>query len=70
MAIKIRKATERDLDKIRRGFNCLEEWQNEHRLFHNFIRGETTPAMKAGLNEAGEGNRWPTLLEKSVKEKK
>src|SRR3989338_129776 len=57
---------EREFDKIRRGFDRVEEWQAGHRLFHNFIRGETTPAMKAGINVAeGENNRWLTLLKKS-----
>lgn len=56
---------EREFDKIRRGFDRIEEWQSGHRLFHNFIRGDVTPAMKAGINVAAEGNRWMTLLQKS-----
>lgn len=43
----------------------VEEWQAGHRLFHSFIRGEVTPAMKAGISNAGEGNRWMILLQKS-----
>ena len=62
--------SEREFDKVRRGFDNLEEWQTGHRLLHNFIRGETTPAMKAGISVAEEGNnRWLTLLEKSLKPK-
>lgn len=60
--------SEREFDKIRRGFDRAEEWQVGHRLFHNFIRENSTlgktPAQAAAI-ELTEGNKWMSLLKKS-----
>lgn len=62
--------SEREFDKIRRGFDKVEEWQAGHRLFHNYIRENRTlgktPAQAAAI-ELTEGNKWMSLLKKSTK---
>ncbi len=63
--------SEREFDKIRRGFDRVDEWQAGHRLFHNFIRENSalgkTPAQAAAI-DLTEGNKWMSLLRKSTKE--
>ncbi|MFH1545072.1 MAG: IS6 family transposase [archaeon] len=63
----------REFDKVRRGFKSnktTQEWANGHRLYHNFIKRNSTigmtPSEKAGIDLKLERNKWLSLLEKSL----
>ena len=65
----------REFDKIRRNFKrvkTLEEWNENYRLYHNFIRqhmalNNLTPSQVANINLPLENNRWLSLLKESMK---
>ena len=64
----------REFDKIRRNFKrvkTLEEWNENYRLYHNFIRqhmalNNLTPSQVANINLPLERNRWLSLLKLSL----
>ena len=64
----------REFEKIRRNFkrvNTLEEWNNNYRMYHNFIKqymalNNLTPSQKANINLPLENNRWLSLLKLSL----
>lgn len=63
----------REFDKTRRGFKSdktTQAWVNGHRLYHNFIKENSTigktPAQEAGIEINLERNKWLSLLEKSI----
>jgi len=65
----------REFDKVRRNFKrvkTLEEWNENYRLYHNFIKKHMalnglTPSQVANINLPLENNRWLSLLKLSVK---
>ena len=65
----------REFDKIRRNFKkvkTLEEWNNNYRMYHNFIKKHMalnglTPSQSANINLPLGNNRWLSLLKLSVK---
>ncbi|HLD05558.1 MAG TPA: DDE-type integrase/transposase/recombinase [Candidatus Nanoarchaeia archaeon] len=67
--------TIRDRIKTMRGFQnaeTAEAMTSAYRNYYNFIKPHTTlngstPALKAGIGITLEGNKWKTLLKKSLK---
>lgn len=61
----------REFDKIRRGFDRQEEWNEGFRLYHNFIRDNSklgmTPAQASEINLNLGRNKWLSLLNQSLK---
>jgi len=65
----------REFEKIRRNFKrvkTLEEWNENYRLYHNFIKkhmalNNLTPSQVANINLPLERNRWLSLLKLSLK---
>ncbi|MEK6832454.1 MAG: DDE-type integrase/transposase/recombinase, partial [Nanoarchaeota archaeon] len=65
----------REFEKIRRNFKrlkTLEEWNENYRLYHNFIKkhmalNNLTPSQVANIKLPLENNRWLSLLKLSIK---
>jgi len=59
----------REFDKVRRGIDRTQEWNEAFKLFHNFIRksyDDLTPAERANIDLQLGQNRWLDLLKKSL----
>ena len=71
-AIESHHTHQKEFHKIRRGVTETQDYQDGFKIFHNFVRKSAkenlTPADKCniGLN----GNRWESLLLKSIKHEK
>ncbi|MBI2107266.1 IS1/IS6 family transposase [Candidatus Woesearchaeota archaeon] len=65
----------REFEKIRRNFkkvDTLEEWNDNYRLYHNFIKkhmalNNLTPSQVANIDLNLGKNRWLSLLTQSIK---
>ncbi len=60
----------REFDKVRRGIEQVRAFNQGFRLYHNFIKENSTlgmtPSEKAGINLELGNNRWLGLLKKSL----
>lgn len=60
----------REFDKVRRGIDEVKAFNQGFRLYHNFIKENSTigmtPSEKAGINLELGNNRWLGLLKKSL----
>jgi transposase-like protein len=63
---------QKEMLKVRRGVKEVQNYADGFKVFHNFVRkdvkNKTTPADKCGIGV--DGNRWNTLLMKSIKQEK
>ncbi len=59
----------REFDKVRRGIDNVQAWNNGFALYHNFIKTNSTigmtPSEKAEIRICGSNNRWLSLLRQS-----
>ena len=61
----------REFDKVRRGFDKVEEWNQGFRLYNNFIKENgtlgMTPAVASAIDLGLGRNKWLSLLKQSLK---
>ncbi len=64
------QAHQKEFHKVRRGVNHVQDYADGFKVFHNYVikgvKDKQTPADRCGIGI--EGNRWETLLLKSLKE--